>query len=89
MEPKDILSSFKDGYLEEIQLNYDFLDNSELKNFLFYKALNYLGIKIINTGKLNTSVQFIVLITNNIENEYLDINDNITKKMKKNCSWLL
>ncbi|MCY1607223.1 hypothetical protein [Staphylococcus pettenkoferi] len=83
MEPKDILSSFKDGYLEEIQLNYDFLDNSELKNFPFYKALNYLGIKIINTGKLNTSVQFIVLITNNIENEYLDINDNITKKMKK------
>lgn len=83
MEYEDILSSFKDGYLEELQTNYDFLDNNELKNFPFYKSLNYLGIKIINTGKLNTSSQFIVLITNNIENEYLDISNDITKSLKR------
>lgn len=83
MNPKEILSAFKEGYLEEIQTNYDFLNNNELKNFPFYKALDYLGIKIINTGKLNPSAQFIVLITNNIENEYLDISNNITQKLKK------
>ncbi|MEB7433299.1 hypothetical protein [Staphylococcus pasteuri] len=83
MEYEDILSSFKDGYLEELQTNYDFLDNNELKNFPFYKSLDYLGIKIINTGKLNTSSQFIVLITNNIENECLDISNDITKSLKR------
>ena len=45
--------------------------------------MDYLGIKIINTGNLNTSAQFIVLITNNIENEYLDISNSITKNLKK------
>lgn len=80
---KDFLEAFKEGYLEEIQTNYDFLNNNELKNFPFYKALDYLGIKIINTGNLNTSAQFIVLITNNIENEYLDISNSITKNLKK------
>ncbi|MFT2203297.1 hypothetical protein [Staphylococcus chromogenes] len=83
MEYEDILLSFKEGYLEELQTNYDFLDNSELMNFPFYKSLNYLGIKIINTGKLNTTAQFIVLITNNIENDYLDISDNISNNLKR------
>lgn len=83
MEHENILSSFKDGFLEELQTNYDFLNNDELKNFPFYKAFDYLGIKIVNTGKLDTSFQYIVLITNNIENEYLDVSNNITKNLKR------
>ncbi|WP_145417883.1 hypothetical protein [Staphylococcus hominis] len=83
MDPKEILSTFKEGFLEEIQTNYDFLDSSELKSFPFYRASNFLGIKIINTGELDTTFRFIVLITNNIENEYLDISNNISKNIKR------
>lgn len=83
MEHENILSSFKEGFLEELHTNYDFLNDDELQNFPFYKAIDYLGVKVINTGNLNTSAQFIILITNNIESEYLDISNDFTKRIKK------
>lgn len=82
----DLLMEFKKAYINKIESDYSFLSENDKKNFPFYKAYDYLGLKILNIGKINEPNEYIIVITNNIENQYIeenqiDIEDTTFKKM--------
>ena len=68
----DLLMEFKKEYLNKINNHYSFLSENDKKNFPFYRAYDYLGLKVLNIGKINEPREYIVIITNNIENEYIE-----------------
>lgn len=68
----DLLTEFKSGYLNKIDNDYSFLPDNEKKNFPFYKSIDYLGLKVLNIGKINKPRELIVIVTNNIDSEYID-----------------
>src|SRR5699024_417253 len=67
----NLLTQFKKGYLNKIESDYSFLSENDKKNFPFYKAYDYLGLIILNIGKINEHNEYIVVITKNIENQYI------------------
>ncbi|RFT97541.1 hypothetical protein [Staphylococcus haemolyticus] len=75
---KECLEAFKEGYIQTLEEDLDFLNKKDWKDFPFYRALEYLGIKIFNVESLDTLNDHVILITNNIENEYkyIEIKDN-------------
>ncbi|WP_432718035.1 hypothetical protein [Staphylococcus equorum] len=67
----NLLTQFKKEYLNTIESDYSFLSENDKKNFPFYKAYDYLGLIILNIGKINEPREYIFVITNNIENQYI------------------
>lgn len=67
----DLLTEFKKAYLNKINKDYSFLPENDKKNFPFYKTYNYLGLIVLNIGKINEVKEYIVVITNNIDNQYI------------------
>ena len=75
---KECLEEFKEGYIQTLEEDLEFLNKKDWKDFPFYRALEYLGIKIFNVESMDSFIDHVVLITNNIENEYkcIEIKDN-------------
>ena len=75
---KECLEEFKEGYIQTLEEDLEFLNKKDWKDFPFYRALEYLGIKIFNVKSMDSFIDHVVLITNNIENEYkcIEIKDN-------------
>lgn len=80
---KEFLEAFKEGYIHTLENQFDFLNKEELKDFPFYRAIDYLGIKIFNVGSLDSSSSYVIFVTNNIENEYEIIDISNRPDIKK------
>ncbi len=80
---KKLLEAFKEGYIETLENDLSFLNMNEWKNFPFYRALDYLGIKIFEAESIDKLMNHVILITNNIENEYKTIDITERHDVKK------
>ncbi len=79
----ELLEHFKEGYLEKINVDFDFLNENEKISFPFKRALKYLGIKIYEVGSFDSLSNYVILVTNNIENEYKVITIDNRKDIKR------